>query len=228
MSVEVNGILVAAHELKAPLSLMRQLALALEIAPDDSTRRSLERQLVEVSDRSLRQINDLARIARLEDGLFISEPVSVRGVCESVIGEMRPLFDFEHRTLALRYTNKSRLVIANRDLLYSIIYNFCTNALHYSDSGTPSLLSVSDHQGKICISVRDYGPALPTALWRELQNGYLSGPTSIAMRPGSSGLGLYIASEFARHMHTQIKATRHRDGTSFFIELPVSQQAALF
>ncbi len=33
MSVEVNGILVAAHELKAPLSLMRQLALALEKCP---------------------------------------------------------------------------------------------------------------------------------------------------------------------------------------------------
>lgn len=227
MSVEVNGILVAAHELKAPLSLMRQLTLALEIAPDELTRQSLQRQLVEVSDRALRQVNDLSKIARLEDGLFMTEPVSVRGVCDSVMREMRTCFDFEQRAISMHYTNKSRLAIANRDLLYSIVYNFCTNALHYSDLQTTSSLSVSDHQDKIRIGVRDYGPALPTTIWRELKNGRLSGPTSIAMRPGSSGLGLYIVSEFAHYMHAQIGAIRHRDGTSFFVELPVSKQATL-
>ena len=39
------------------------------------------------------------------------------------------------------------------------------------------------------------------------------------MRPGSTGLGLYISSQFARHMRAQLGAIRHRDGTSFFIEL---------
>jgi len=228
MAVEVDGILVAAHELKAPLCLLRQLALALELAPTSAARERLQAQLVEVSERALNQVTDLTKVARLEDGLFTTEPVSVRGVCDAVWRELTPLFAYEHRELGMFYNNKSRLVVANRDLLHSIVYNFCINALRYSGTDTVSRLLISDHHDKVRIDVRDFGPALPTKLWRELRQGYIAQPTAIAMRPGSSGLGLYIASEFARHMHARIGATRHRDGTSFFVELPVSHQVSLF
>lgn len=225
--MEVNGFLVAAHELKAPLCLLRQLALALDIAPTPEQKTRLQRQIVEVSDRALRQVNDLSKIARLEDSLFATEPVSVRGVCEAVLQEISPLFRYEHRKLSFAYNNKSRLAIANRDLLYSIVYNFCVNALHYSEKHSESRLTISDTHDKIRINVRDFGPALPMKVWRELNGGYLAAPTSIAMRPGSSGLGLYIASEFSRYMHARLGATRHKDGTSFFVELPVSKQISL-
>ena len=227
MSVEVSGILVAAHELKAPLSLIRQLTLALDLAADEAAKQRLRSQLVTVSDRALRQIDDLAKIARLEDGLFEIEPVGVRGICEAVLTEMHPLFHFEQRELRVKYRNRSRLALANRDLLYSVIYNFCVNAVRYSDLHSASLLSVQDSHGAIRISVRDHGPALPATIWRELQTGILAQPTTIAMRPGSSGLGLYIASEFARHMGAKLGAIRHRDGVSFYVDLPISQQAML-
>ena len=48
------------------------------------------------------------------------------------------------------------------------------------------------------------------------------------MRPGSSGLGLFIASRFSRYMNAEMGAIRHSDGTSFYVELPVSRQARLF
>lgn len=225
--MEVSGILVAAHELKAPLCLIRQLTLALSVTHDASSKQRLQNQLVEVSERALRQVNDLAKIARLEDGLFTTEPVSVRGVCESVLHEMLPLFQFEKRTLTATYSNKVRLAATNRELLYSIIYNFCVNAVRYSDQESSSRLSVSDRQNHIRVSVRDFGPALPTKIWRDLQTGQLVQPTAIAMRPGSSGLGLYISTQFARHLHARLGAVRHHDGTSFYIDLPISKQAAL-
>ena len=228
MSMEVSGILVAAHELKAPLTVLRQLALTLENQPDPATRDYLCQQMVTVSDRALRQVNDLAKIARLEDGLFVSEPVSVRGLCDQVLAELAPLYQGHDRALAAAYHNKSRLAFANRDLLYSAIYNFCVNALHYSEAHTTSQLTASEHHGRLRIRVRDFGPALPTTVWRRLQTGFLDQPTPVAMRPGSTGLGLYISSQFARHMRAQLGAIRHRDGTSFFIELPVSKQASLF
>ncbi len=227
MAMEVNSFLVAAHELKAPLCLLRQLALALDLAPTAEQRSRLQSQIVRVSDRALRQVNDLSKIARLEDGLFETEPVSVRGVCESVLHELSPLFRCESRKLTFSYNNKSRLAIANRELLYSVIYNFCVNALRYSEIDSESQLTVSDSHDKIRINVRDFGPALPLKVWRELKGGYLAAPAPIAMRPDSSGLGLYIASEFARYMHAQLGATRHKNGTSFFVELPTSKQISL-
>ena len=227
--MEVNGILVAAHELKAPLNVLRQLALSFDFAEQNA--QSLEHirsEMVSISDRAIKQVNDLAKIARLEDGLFEMEPVSVRAVCDDVTRELTYLFQCNERDLRIKYSNKSKLVIANRDLLYSVIYNFLLNAAHYSGEETLSELTVRDIKNKVRVSIRDFGPALPMDVWREMKRGWLEKPTSIAMRPGSSGLGLYIASKFSHFMNANVGAIRHRDGTSFYVELPISTQARLF
>lgn len=226
MDREVDGILVAAHELKAPLIVLRQLALALDDMNEDGEK--IRSEMVRVSDRAIKQVNDLAKIRRLEDGLFEMEPVSVRAVCDDVIKELSCLCKFNQRDLYIKYTNRSRLVNANRELLYSVIYNFLLNAIHYSGKEMRSELLVKDEKGKVKVVIRDFGPALPIDVWKEMKKGWIKQPTSIAMRPGSSGLGLYIASKFSKFMNAEVGAVRHRDGTSFFVKLPVSRQASLW
>ena len=221
--MEVNTVL--AHELKAPLAVLRQLALVFPDSTPETER--LRAEMVSVAERALKQVNDLSKIARLEDGLFEMEPISVRALCNEIKSELDYLFSYRDRRLTLKYKNKSPLVTANRDLLSSIIYNFLVNAIHYSDANTETVLSLSDYSGHVRIDVRDYGPALPSKIWRQLRAGELSAPTDIAMRPGSTGLGLFIATKFSRYMNSTVGAVRHRDGTSFFIDLPVSKQASL-
>lgn len=226
MEKEVDGILVAAHELKAPLAVLRQLALSFdEMSAKDEHIRA---EMVSVSERAIKQVNDLAKIRRLEDGLFVMEPVAIREVCDAVSHELEYLFRFNQRNLFVKYSNRSKLVTANRDLLYSVIYNFLLNAMHYSGEETRAELTVRDARDKVKVTVRDFGPALPIDVWREMKNGWINKPTSIAMRPGSSGLGLFIASRFSRYMNAKVGAVRHRDGTSFYVELPISKQASLF
>ncbi|MBR5389461.1 HAMP domain-containing histidine kinase [Candidatus Saccharibacteria bacterium] len=231
MNPEVNGIFVAAHELKAPLSLMRQLALSLDPNNPKETR-DYQAKMISVSERALKQVSDLSKIARLEDGLFSMEPVAIRGVCDEVTAELKYLFRFNSRQLRVKYTNRQKLVIANRDLLHSVIYNFCVNAIKYSDSSTISTLTVSDHKSKglqsVRIVIRDFGPSLPMEIYQKLAKDQLEAPTNISFRPDSSGLGLYIATKFSRFMNANVGAIRHRDGTSFFVELPVSNQGTLF
>ena len=216
MTTEVNGIFVAAHELKSPLSILRQLALSIDYT-DQASLKDVQAKMIQVSERALRQVNDLTKVHRLDDGLFTLEPVSVRAICDEVTSELRYLYRQNHRDISEKYTNRSKLVIANRELLRSVIYNFCSNAMRYSDAHT-----------RAEIAVRDFGPALPLKIWRELKRGFINEPTSIAMRPDSSGLGLYIASKFSRYMHGEVSAIRHRDGTSFTLILPVSTQTSLF
>lgn len=226
MEEEINGILVAAHELKAPLAVLRQLALSFDEM--DTRGEHLRSEMVSVSERAIRQVNDLVKIRRLEDGLFEMEPVAVREVCDAVSRELEYLFKYNQRNLYVKYMNRVRLVSANRDLLYSVIYNFLLNAMHYSGEETRAELIVRDFQDKVKVIIRDYGPALPIEVWREMKRGWIEKPTSIAMRPGSSGLGLFIASRFSKYMNAKVGAVRHRDGTSFFVELPISKQASLF
>ena len=218
--------MVAAHELKAPLAVLRQLALSLPGMDFDGEH--MRSEMVSVSERAIRQVNDLTKMRRLEDGLFVMEPVAVRAVCDEVTRELAYLFSYNRRDLFVKYSNRARLVTANRDLLYSVVYNFLLNAMHYSGEGTRAELVVKDFRDKVKVIIRDYGPALPMDVWREMKRGWVSKPTSIAMRPGSSGLGLFIASRFSRAMGARVGAVRHRDGTSFYVELPVSKQASLF
>lgn len=223
---EVDGVLLAAHELKAPLAVLRQLALSFDEMEPVNER--IRNEMVSVSERAIRQVNDLTKVRRLEDGLFELEPVAVCALCDEVQQELRHLFYSNKKGLNVKYSNHLKLVTANRELLYSVVYNFLLNAIHYSRGGECAELTVGDTKGQVKIAVRDYGPALPIGIWRELKRGRVKQPTSITMRPGSSGLGLYIASKFSHYMGAEIGAIRHRDGTSFFVKLPVSKQASLF
>lgn len=215
---------VVAHELKAPLSLVRQLALSLDFEDDMTGAREVGRQIAATSERALQQVNDLTRVARLEDALFEMEPVNPRVVCDEVVGELWRLFEFNRRELRIDYRNKRRLVVANPQLLHSVVYNFCLNAMNYGGEELPSEITVMDRANKIRIAVRDYGPAVPTKIWREIKDGFVNKPVATPMRPGSSGLGLYIAAKFANYMGSDFGLIRHRDGTSFYIDLPVSGQ----
>ena len=212
------GLLTAAHELKSPLSLLRQLALSYDFATDPS---KVTDQMISISERALSQIDDLLSVARLENGLFELEPVNPRNICDIAIFSAglnsAPL-------LKTTYRNRAKLVVANRNLLRSIIDNFLTNACKYGDT---TRLTIVDHAGAVRISVRDFGPALPTSIWRTINADQLNSPIHTPLRPGSSGLGLFIASRFARHMNARLGVTRHRDGTSFYLDLPVSGQLSL-
>ena len=205
-----SGAMVVAHELKAPLSLMRQLALSLDFEEDITGAREVGRQIVATSERAIRQVNDLTKIARLDDALFEMEPVNPRVICDEVVGELWRLFEFNRRELRIEYRNKRRLVVANPQLLHSVVYNFCLNAMNYGGEELPSEITVIDRANKIRIAVRDYGPAVPTKIWREIKDGFVNKPVATPMRPGSSGLGLYIAAKFANYMGSDFGLIRHR------------------
>ena len=224
--MEVEGILVAAHELKAPLAVLRQLALSFDGMNMENER--IRDEMVSVSERAIKQVNDLTKIKRLEDGLFEMEPVAIRPVCDEVTNELMYLFRFNKRDLFVKYSSRVGLVVANRELLKSVVYNFLLNAMHYSGEETRAELLVQDCRDRVRVEVRDYGPALPIDVWREMKRGWIKKPISISMRTGSSGLGLYIASKFSRYMRAEVGAVRHRDGTSFYVELLKSKQASLF
>ena len=221
-----SGVITVAHELKAPLALLRQLALSLEFEQDV---RKVSQRMVATSERALKQVNDLVKVARLDEAMFEMEPVNPRRICDEVIIELESLFRFNRREVRVEYKNRERLVMANRDLLYSVVYNFCLNAMNYSGEETPSEIFVRNAGGGefVRVGVRDFGPALPASVWRMIREGYVKKPLEISMRPGSSGLGLYIAAKFIKYMHGKFGLVRHRDGTSFYVDLPVSTQLSL-
>ena len=121
------------------------------------------------------------------------------------------------------------LLVANRDLLRRIVLGFTDNALRYSEGSKAVELQMSAFKssGVVRLGVRDYGPALSSDMWRTLQKKLRVSPQSVHARPESSGLGLYIASQFAEAMGGRIGAVRHKDGATFYVELQASTQMSL-
>jgi signal transduction histidine kinase len=226
----VNSLLAAAHELKAPLALVRQLAFALETAEDPADRQRLIDRIALTSERALRLTTDLTKSARLDDGLFALEPLNPEQICRDIVAELSPLFTAHERTLRYKHRRSPQLLVGNRDLLRRIVTNFSDNALHYAAAGSDVMLQVRaiKSRGVVRIGVRDAGPALPADVWRSLHARSSRGPQAIQSRPQSSGLGLLLAHQFADAMQGTIGVTRHRDGATFYVELRASEQLSLF
>ena len=225
----VNPITAAAHELKAPLALMRQLAFALETEEDPAARTRLLERMTLTADRALRLTTDITRAARLEDALFSLEPLNPEQICRDIVSELTPLFAAHDRAIAYASRRNPLLLVGNRELLRRILMNFSDNALHYTAPGTTVTLDITSHRSKgvVRIGVRDIGPAVPARLWRSLQGETPATPQPLAARPQSSGLGLMLARQFADVMHGRIGVTRHRDGATFYVELRASEQLRL-
>lgn len=230
LSGDLPFLVTAAHELKSPLSLVRQLALGLEAGQvGEAERERMVRQIILTSERALRLTTDLSRSSRLEDSIFDLEPINPQQLCEEVAHELSPLYAARGRLIQVASHSRSMLVVANYDLLRRILLNFGDNALHYTDSSEPVLLRARVHGAgrRIRLGVRDYGPAVPADAWRRLQDSIGTNTQVLHSRPQSSGLGLYVAGQFASAMHGRIGATRHRDGATFYVDIDASTQLSL-
>lgn len=221
---------IIAHEVKAPLATIRQLALEIESGMSDpKDTAAIAEQIRLTSERSLRLAANLTKAQRLQAALFDTAPLNAYQLCQDVQYEMAPLYRANDKQLVLRRIRRVPPVIANHDLLRRVILNFADNALRYSDEkGVVELyIELLRSKGLLRIGVRDYGPALPPKLWEELQriDGRRTEP--VHARPDSSGIGLVLAHQFAAAMGGSIGAIRHRDGASFFVDVSVSKQLSL-
>lgn len=224
----LTPLTVAAHELKAPLALIRQLSLELAESGDAPT---LQRQLIEqiqlVSEQSLRLTTNLTKASYAQSSLFATEPLNVVQLYREVTQEIKPLYRAHARTLTTKHNTRLPAVVANRDLLKRIMLSFADNALHYAnEDGAVELYSqLVDNRRMVRLAIRDYGPKLPADAWKRLLSG--NAPRIASDRPNSSGLGLMIAGQFASSIGGKIGAIRHRDGASFYVDVPVSKQLSL-
>lgn len=220
--------MLAAHELKAPLALIRQLALGLEGGDlDESTRQRLVEQIKLTSERGIRLTSDMTMAAHQET-LFDLEPLNAVRCCQEVIAEIEPLFRARDRRVELIKSRSSPLLVGHPELLRRILLNFADNALQYATPQTPVRFSVVTRGTTVRLAVRDYGPALPVNVLKHIQDAIgRSQSYPLSSRPHSSGLGIHLANYFAVKMHSQVGIIRHRDGTTFYVDADASRQMAL-
>lgn len=222
------SVVAAAHELKTPLVLLRQLSLQLSEAEGlDERSRIIHERMRLTAERSLRLVEGITRAASLEQSLLESEPIELQSLLVDVAHELSPLASQLGHQFDVRTPRRSICLVGHREFLSALMLSLCDNALTYSQPGEPIRLSGMVRDNKVRLAVRDHGPVMSRTRFSQL-TGKLGQPQKPSGHARSSGLGLWIADSFARTMESELQVERHRGGgLTFSVALPRSQQLSL-
>gem|GEM_PF-2844142 len=207
-----------ASGLEVPLAFIRAVELlkkerGWEAATDD------DRKILWAAEQGLRQIETvrlLASAGAASDGVLVPEPVAVRGVLEEVKGDFGQFWRLVDEQPEIIATREQLLVDVNRRALKCFLASLLAESLQFASAGR---LFARKVQSKIRVGVRDFGPALPRDFSYEKNQ-------TLPLRPKSRASFLII-DELVRVMNVRLEKTSHRDGVSFFVELPESRQVRL-
>jgi signal transduction histidine kinase len=226
----LQSLVAAAHELKTPLSIIAHLASALEdeVLTTPAQRQASLQRIQLSAERTMRLIQGLTTTYRLSDeqlslNLHL-QPINVTQVCEEVAHEIMPFASVLRQDVQLQLGQKSQLVVGDRDLLQSVLFNLLDNAIRHTPPDTVVRLNIRRRTEVVRVCVHDNGPGLQSSDLTKLQQRLGRQPQPIVTRSSGSGLGLYIAQQLASAMGGRIGVGRVEQGADFHVDLLHSRQ----
>ena len=205
-----------AHDLRTPLTAVIAATEALPTDGEFATEAKIAR---EEALRLERFLGDLLEASRIEHGAIEPsiESVDLTDIAASVLRDLRQ--DREGGRVVTRIDPDCPLVQSDPVLLRHVLINLIDNALKFSPAESKVEVSVDCTEAEIAISVLDRGPGLPhdrDALFERFAR--LEGSD----RVGGTGLGLWIAKNFAEAIGGAIEALdREGGGARFSVTLPL-------
>jgi signal transduction histidine kinase len=215
----------ASHELRTPLF---SLGGFLELMSDEDVDPAVRKEFVDEMGSQVERLTKLATglldLTRLDAGQLAVEQTEVdvaesaRTVCE----EFRAVAEAGEHGLSAE-ANGPALALADEQRVLQVARILVENATRHTPAGTSILVSASNQNGSIALSVADDGPGVPEADREHLfERFYRAG----GGQASGSGLGLAIASELAGRMGGSIELASSPGATVFTLRLP--QAGAVF
>lgn len=217
---------ILGHDLRNPLNSIAITAQSLPYL-DRLDAESIEGYASQISTNAGvmgRMIGDLLDYTRtrLGAGMPVTPaPMEVGSLCRELLDEFRTA----HPGRQIRFRARGDLNGDwDCDRLRQAVSNLIGNAVQHGAETAPIDLNVTGEAGDVVIAVRNGGPPIPAGELPKIFDPLVRGSSAEhpkANRPGSIGLGLYIAREIARsHGGTITVTSSEEDGTAFTVRLP--------
>jgi signal transduction histidine kinase/CheY-like chemotaxis protein len=210
------------HELRNPLApILLAVDLLRQRHGEASECAVIERQVKHL----VRLVDDLLDVARLVRGkvtlhkrVIELADVIARGI------ELAPVLDITRREdLALRVPAEGLPVDVDPERMAQVVSNVLTNAVKYSDPGSPIVVSASGSDGRVLLSVRDAGVGIAPELIDRVFELFVQEKQTVDRTGGGLGLGLAIVRNIVE-LHGGL-VSAHSDGagrgTELRVELPL-------
>jgi signal transduction histidine kinase len=216
---------ILSHDLRNPLNSIAVSAHLLpQLSPLDAESINCTAQITSSASVMARMINDLLDYTRTRLGAGM--PVKPVPMDLAILGkELYNEFQTAHPTRQIRFHTDGDLNGDwDADRLRQAISNLMGNAIQHGAEDVPVVLTLRGENAAVFIKVQNGGsPISPGELphiFEPLIRGSSAG-TAKKNRPGSIGMGLYIAREIAKSHGGSIEVTSTEEtGTAFTIRLP--------
>jgi signal transduction histidine kinase len=218
-----------AHDLKTPLTRLRNRVEAALAGPADGSRyREALESTIEESDRLIQTFNALLMIARIEAGSpdGVMSEVEVGEIVRDVVDLYEPVAEEQGAGIMLDLPAPVTLE-ASRELLGQAVANLLDNALKYARpegaDGPPTVIKVSarEEAGQLVLSVADNGEGIPERDRDRALQRFVRLEKSRS-RPGS-GLGLSLVAAVAHLHHGTIELGDAAPGLVVTLRLPIAK-----
>lgn len=216
---------ILSHDLRNPLNSIAVSAQLLPLldADSDDARESSEQiaASVRVMARMIGDLLDYTR-TRLGTGMPVTPlPMDLEHLGLNVFKEFRSA----HLDRVVTYQTEGDLKgLWDADRLRQAVSNLLGNAMQHGAADEPVELAVRDVGDDVVITVHNGGDPIPPGELAKIFDPLIrgsSGDSPRKSRPGSIGLGLYIAREVAKSHGGRIDVASTRDaGTTFTMRLP--------
>jgi signal transduction histidine kinase len=200
----------------------------LEFVSADVRRRLLA-VIADQSDRLARIVNDILWASRIDSGRLSLEIDSCDSLelAQSVIEAARAHLP-AGLDLALVSPPDPPRLSADAEKLRQVLTNLVGNAIKYSPDGGRVEMRLETEGGHLRFAVQDEGLGIPQREQRRIFEKFYRLDPNQTRGVGGTGLGLYICRELVDRMGGRIwVVSREGEGSTFFVELPLADAAAV-
>jgi len=217
-----------AHDLKTPLTRLRNRVEAALAGPEDGGRyREALESTIEESDRLIQTFNALLMIARIEAG----SPDGAMSEVEAgeIVRDVAELYEpvAEEQGASIEVVAPAPVTLkASRELLGQAVANLIDNALKYArpeGAGPPTVIRIGARAegSDLVLSVADNGEGIPPADRDRVLQRFVRLEKSRSRQ--GSGLGLSLVAAVARLHHGSIELGDAGPGLVVTLKLPLAR-----
>lgn len=210
------------HELKTPLHSISGYA---ELLKNDMVKEEdkipFAGKIYEEAGRMIQLVEDIISLSHLDEGAgdMQWENIDLYPLADKAVQSLRPQADAVHVTLEL--SGAPAVLNGVPQLLYSIVYNLCDNAIKYNHENGKVTVTIQSDKNKVILSVQDTGIGIALEHQERIFERFYRVDKSHSKAVGGTGLGLSIVKHAVKIHNAKIEVTSLVEkGTTVIVTFP--------
>lgn len=210
----------AAHQLRTPLAALRgQIEVALRRPRSIEEHQKTLNVLLEQTTELQQMIEGLLFLARADGDAAAPAAEQIR--LNTWLPQLLCRWDDHPRAADLQFNVQAIEITAPPALLSQLLENLISNALKYSEPGTPVTIEMRQSKAAAMITVQDQGIGVPPAERQAIFEPFFRSPTARKAGIAGTGLGLAIAARIATALGGELSCEAvDGPGSCFVLTLP--------